>query len=103
MPGGYDTNFILTKIADDKAPSLAATVVGGKLKLSIYTTQPCIQFYTGCVLEGEPAFRGGVKKALYTAFCLETQAEPDAPRKGEAIIRAKEAYSHTTVYHIESV
>ena len=103
MPGGYDTNFILTKIADDKAPSLAATVVGGKLKLSIYTTQPCIQFYTGCVLEGEPAFRGGVKKALYTAFCLETQAEPDAPRKGEAIIRAKEVYSHTTVYHIESV
>lgn len=103
MPGGYDTNFILTKIDDDNGPSLAATVVGGDLKLSVYTTQPCIQFYTGCVLEGEPSFRGGVKKALYTAFCLETQAEPDAPRKGGAILRAGEQYSHTTVYHIENI
>lgn len=103
MVGGYDTNFVLTKIADDNAPSLATTVTGGNLKLSIYTTQPCIQFYTGCVLEGEPNFRGGIKKALYTAFCLETQAEPDAPRKGQAILRAGKKYSHTTVYHIETV
>ena len=101
--GGYDTNFVLAKDAGDRALSLASTVTGGDLKLSIYTTQPCIQFYTGCVLEGEPAFRGGVKKALYTAFCLETQAEPDAPRHGEAILRAGEAYAHTTVYRIETI
>ena len=103
MEGGYDTNFILSKDSSDTAPALAATVTGGNLKLSIYTTQPCIQFYTGCVLEGTPDFRGGVKKARFTAFCLETQAEPDAPRKGEAILRAKNTYSHTTVYRIETV
>lgn len=98
--GGFDTNFVLTKIADDFHPTLAATVSGGGLTLSVYTTQPCIQFYTGCVLEGEPAFRGGVPKAKYTAFCLETQEEPDAPRKGKGILRAGEVYSHTTVYEI---
>lgn len=103
MVGGYDTNFILTNPATDGTPALAATVVGGDLKLEIRTTQPCIQFYTGCVLEGTPDFRGGVKKAKFTAFCLETQAEPDAPRKGEAILRAGERYAHTTLYHVETI
>lgn len=98
--GGYDTNFVLNKIAEDRSPTLAATVSSEDITLQIYTTQPCIQFYTGCVLEGTPDFRGGVKKALYTAFCLETQAEPDAPRHGGAILRAGEAYDHTTVYHV---
>ena len=99
--GGYDTNFILNKIADDPcAPSLAAKVEGGGLTLSVYTTQPCLQFYTGCVLEGEPCFRGGVRKARYTAFCLETQAEPNAVNRGDAILRAGQIYSHTTVYEI---
>ena len=102
MEGGYDTNFILKKIAEDPhSPSLAAKVEGGGLTLSVYTTQPCIQFYTASALEGEPDFRGGVKKALYTAFCLETQAEPNAPNHGEAILRAGEIYSHTTVYEIK--
>jgi aldose 1-epimerase len=81
---------------------LAATVSGGELTLSVYTTQPSIQFYTGCVLEGTPAFRGGVPKARFTAFCLETQEEPDAPRHGDAILRPGEVYSHTTVYEIKS-
>lgn len=98
---GYDTNFVLNKSSDDlHAPTLAAMVCGGGLTLSVYTTQPCIQFYTGCVLEGEPAFRGGIKKARYTAFCLETQAEPDAPNHGDAILRVGETYKHTTIYHI---
>lgn len=98
---GYDTNFVLNKAANETAPSLAATVEGGELRLSVYTTQPCIQFYTGCVLEGEPPFRGGVKKARYTAFCLETQSEPNAPNQGDSILRAGDTYSHTTVYRIE--
>ncbi len=98
---GYDTNFILNKSEGETAPTLAATVEDGGLLLSVYTTQPCIQFYTGCVLEGEPAFRGGIAKARYTAFCLETQSEPNAPNRGDAILRAGDTYSHTTTYLIE--
>ena len=98
--GGFDHNFILTARATDGTPTPAATVCGGGLTLTVSTTQPCIQFYTGCVLEGEPAFRGGVPKAKFTAFCLETQAEPDAPHKGEGILHAGEVYAHTTVYEI---
>ncbi|MBO7292597.1 MAG: galactose mutarotase [Clostridia bacterium] len=99
--GGYDTNFILKRTVEEThSPSLAARVEGSGLTLSVYTTQPCIQFYTGCALEGEPCFRGGVRKTRYTAFCLETQAEPNAPNRGEGILRAGETYSHTTVYEL---
>ena len=99
-PDGYDTNFVLAAPSKDGTPVAAATVNGGALTLTVSTTQPSIQFYTGCVLEGEPAFRGGVKKARFTAFCLETQEEPDAPRHGGAILRPGEVYAHTTVYEV---
>lgn len=101
MEGGYDTNFVLNRDESGRTAAPAAIAKDGGLKLTVYTTQPCIQFYTGCVLEGEPCFRGGVKKALYTAFCLETQEEPNAPNNGGAILRAGETYSHTTTYCVE--
>ncbi len=98
---GYDKNFILNKIAEDNVPSFAAAVCGGGLRLSVYTTLPDLQFYTACSLQGTPDLRGGIKKAPFTAFCLETQYEPDAPHHEEAILRAGEIYHHTTVYQIE--
>ncbi len=99
--GGFDTNFVLAKIANAAHPLPAATVKCADMALTVYTTCPCIQLYTGCVLEGTPDFRGGVKKAKYTAYCLETQFEPDAPNRGEGILRAGEVYDHTTVFFPE--
>lgn len=98
---GYDKNFILNKIAEDNAPSFAAAVRGGGLRLSVYTTLPDLQFYTAGALRGTPDLRGGIKKTPFTAFCLETQFEPDAPHHEEAILRAGEIYHHTTVYQLE--
>lgn len=99
--GGFDNNFILSKNADFRRPSLAAIVENDVLSLSLYTTQPCLQLYTACAMEGGPAFRGGVEKKKHTAFCLEAQAEPNAVNRGEGILRAGEIYDHTTVYHLE--
>ncbi len=100
-PNGFDNNFRLQKIGEDNAPTLAAVVRGGDLSLSVYTTMSDLQFYTGCVLAGEPPFRGGIPKAPYTAFCLETQTEPDGPNRGTCLLRAGEVYRHTTVYRVE--
>ena len=96
--GGFDTNFVLAATTDAKHPIPAATVEGKDLSMTVYTTSPSLQLYTGCVLEGTPDFRGGVKKAKFTAYCLETQFEPDAPNRGDAILRAGEVYDHTTVF-----
>lgn len=104
---GYDHNFILcpgisAKI-NDKIIPLAASVTNEKLVLNVYTDQPGVQFYTGNFLEGEPSFRGGVKRIKHGAFCLEAQTEPNSINHGTGFYEAGEAYRQTTVYEVKKV
>jgi aldose 1-epimerase len=74
---GYDHNWVIDKSGTE--PVLAAEVVepvSGR-HLSVYTTEPGIQFYSGNFLDG--AFSGRSKCEKRSGFCLETQHFPDAP------------------------
>ncbi len=95
---GYDHNFILSHSPEkyDSLP-LAAKVCGEKIKMSVYTDQPGIQFYTGNFLCGEPDFKGGRKRIKHGAFCLEAQTEPGQAK----IYSAGEEYRQTTIYKLE--
>jgi aldose 1-epimerase len=102
-PGkGYDHNFVLNR----KGPGLvlAAKVrdaKSGRL-LSVYTTEPGVQFYGGNFLKGD-AGKGGQKYAHRSALCLETQHFPDAvnqPKFAPVVLRPGEKYTHTCVYQI---
>jgi len=79
LAGGYDHNFVL----DGKMGTLhpAATVVDPESgrKLTVETTEPGIQFYSGNFLDGTFTGRHGVKYERNTGFCLETQHFPDSP------------------------
>lgn len=101
---GYDHNFILSpktsEVLFGRSLPLAATVRGKELCLSVYTDQPGVQFYIGNFLAGKPDFRGGVKRCLHGAFCLETQTEPDCIRHGIGFYDKGEVYRHTTVYRV---
>lgn len=101
---GYDHNFILSPTQTGhvfgRDLPLAAEVAGRELCLSVYTDQPGVQFYIGNFLTGEPNFRGGVKKRIHGAFCLETQTEPDCIRHGIGFYDKGETYRHTTVYSV---
>ena len=74
-------------------------------KMEMYTSQPCVQFYSANFLKN-PAFplRGGYPQRTQTAICLETQTMPDSVHhQGEenytdGILRAGDTYDHTTVY-----
>jgi aldose 1-epimerase len=102
--GGYDHNFVLNK--KGKEMSLAAKVyepTTGRV-MTVTTTEPGIQFYSGNFLDSTNVGKGGkVYKHRY-AFCLETQHFPDSPNKqGNAnfpsgILRPGEKYEHHTVY-----
>ena len=103
---GYDHNYVLTK----KPPfpiagyslSPAAVVTGDALQMTVYTDQPCVQFYTANFLSGDrPLLKGGAVKHKHAAFCLETQEEPDSPNHGRAILRAGETYHTVTVYEVK--
>ena len=102
---GYDHNYILNPKKKErfigKELSLAATVTNEKLTLSVYTDQPCIQFYIGNFLGCDPDFKGGIKPVQHGAFCLETQTEPNSVNHGIGIYNKGEVYRHTTVYKVE--
>ena len=70
--------------------------------LSVYTTEPGIQFYGGNFLNGAKG-KGGKKYAYRSGFCLETQHYPDSvnqPNFPSVVLRPGETYKHTCVYQI---
>lgn len=102
-PGkGYDHNFVLNN--QDGKLALAAKVRDAKSGrvLSVYTTEPGVQFYGGNFLEGAKA-KGGKSYAFRSGLCLETQHYPDSINQSKfptAILRPGKTYKHTCVYQI---
>lgn len=99
LGNGYDHNFVLSRQTHSPM-RLAAKATGGGLSLECWTTQPGIQLYTANYLDGTPG-KGGVSYGPRSAFCLETQAWPDAvhhPAFPPILLRAGERYHHVTTY-----
>jgi aldose 1-epimerase len=99
---GYDHNFVLNNQDGDLA--LAAKVRHGETGrvLSVYTTEPGIQFYGGNFLGGVEG-KGGKKYNYRSGFCLETQHYPNSvnePSFPSVILRPGQTYTHTCVYQI---
>ena len=102
-PGkGYDHNFVLNNQDGDLA--LAAKVrepKSGRV-LSVFTTEPGVQFYGGNFLDGAKG-KDGKSYAHRSGFCLETQHYPDSvnqPKFPNAVLRPGKTYKQTCVYQI---
>jgi aldose 1-epimerase len=79
LAGGYDHNFVL----DGSGPGLhlvaeANDPVSGRT-LTVQTTEPGVQFYSGNFLDGTLTGIGGKLYVQHAGFCLETQHFPDSP------------------------
>jgi aldose 1-epimerase len=104
-PGkGYDHNFVLNNQTGNLA--LAAKVRDPKSGrvLSVFTTEPGIQFYGGNFLDGVKG-KGGKAYNYRSAFCLETQHYPNSvnePKFPSTILKPGKVYKHTCVYQITS-
>jgi aldose 1-epimerase len=82
IAGGYDHNWVLkggsgvlkvaAKLSDPKS---------GRV-LTVSTTQPGVQFYSGNFLDGSYKGKAGVAYAKHAGLCLETQHFPDSPNQG---------------------
>jgi aldose 1-epimerase len=97
---GYDHCYVLTK--RDKTATLAAKLREPKSgrTMTVATTQPGIQLYTGNFLFGQKG-KDGKQYKLRSAVCLETGGLPDAvnqPTFPSIILRPGEIYRHTCVY-----
>lgn len=77
---GYDHNFVLN-VAKGNSLHLAAHVIDPETgrTLTVTTTEPGVQFYSGNFLDGKVVGKSGVAYAQHAGFCLETQHFPDSP------------------------
>jgi aldose 1-epimerase len=98
---GYDHCWVLNQSSDTLA--LAATLhdpANGRV-MSVYTTEPGIQFYSGNFLDGSLTGKfNAVYKKRY-GLCLETEHFPDSPNQKTfpaVILNPGEAYKTETVY-----
>lgn len=96
---GYDHNFVL----NDNGFRLCAEVAelhSGRL-LTVHTSEPGVQFYTGNFLDGTLLGTSGRAYRQGDAFCLETQHFPDSPNQPNfpsTLLRPGQTYESTTVY-----
>ncbi len=76
---GYDLNWVLRGAAG--VMKVAARVHDGKSGrvLTVSTTEPGVQFYTGNQLKGDHLGPSGQPYVKNGALCLETQHFPDSP------------------------
>ncbi len=105
--GGYDHNFILTpsiyKSYLGQELGLAAVLEGDEIRMSVYTDQPGVQFYSGNFLGSGPDFKDGIKQIKHGALCLEAQTEPNSVNLGLGFYEKGEIYTQTTVYSMEKI
>lgn len=69
--------------------------------LTVYTTQPGVQIYTGNWLSGCPAGKNGHVYEDYTGVAIECQNYPDAPNKPEypsSELRPGEVYEQAIIF-----
>ncbi|WBM71911.1 galactose-1-epimerase [Buttiauxella sp. WJP83] len=79
---GYDHAFLLQAQGDASQPAAHLWSSDNKLQMTVYTTAPALQFYSGNYLDGTPAREQGTYRA-YQGLALESEFLPDSPNHPE--------------------
>ncbi|SES20248.1 aldose 1-epimerase [Lentzea xinjiangensis] len=98
--GGYDHNWVL----DAGSPFAARAVdpASGRV-LTMWTTQPGVQFYSGNFLTEELVGTSGRPYRRGAGFALEAQHFPDSPNRPDfpsTVLRPGEVYEQETVFQL---
>jgi aldose 1-epimerase len=100
---GYDHNMVLDRDPGD-ATSIEAAVLrdpGSGRTLTIWTTEPGIQFYSGGYLGGTLVGASGRTYRQGDGVALETQHFPDSPNQPSfpaTVLRPGEVYTSSTLF-----
>ena len=100
---GYDHNWVLDREPGDTGMMRAARLrdpASGRV-LTVKTTEPGIQFYSGNFLDGTLYGTSGRAYRQGDGLALETQHYPDSPNKPQfpsTVLRPGQTYSTSTIY-----
>lgn len=75
-------------------------------RLTVSTTENCLQFYTGRYLNGTLVGKSGSSYAAHAGLCLECQGYPDGantPALGDIILRPGHPLRQTTIYAFSTI
>ena len=100
---GYDHAFLLQAKGDLSQPAAQVWSADEKLQMTVYTTAPALQFYSGNYLGGTTA-REHNEYSDWQGLALESEFLPDSPNHPEwpqpdCVLRPGEEYVSVTEYH----
>ena len=98
--GGYDHNWVMGDPGTMKLAARLVSPASGRI-MTVETTEPGIQFYSGNFIDGSMTNRNGGKYARRSGLCLETQHYPDSPNHPafpSTTLRPGETMNSTTVF-----
>ncbi|MFJ3104873.1 aldose epimerase family protein [Streptomyces sp. NPDC086835] len=99
---GYDHNFVLDKgITGHPQKAVTVTEPTSGRVMTIATTEPGLQFYSGNFLDGTLKGTSGRVYRQGDGFCLETQHFPDSPNRPgfpTTVLRPGRTYRSSTVH-----
>jgi aldose 1-epimerase len=100
---GYDHNWVLDRAPGDTSMLKAATLrdPDSGRALTVWTTEPGIQFYSGNFLDGTLYGTSGRAYRQGDGLALETQHYPDSPNKPQfpsTRLDPGDTYETTTIY-----
>jgi aldose 1-epimerase len=93
--GGLDHCFVIDKSSDSEMPAAVVTHDKSGRRLTIYTTQPGVQVYTGNYLDGTITGHNSTVYSKHCALCIEPQHFPDSPNHPEfppTLLASEEKY-----------
>lgn len=102
VAGGYDHNYVLDRSGPgiQRAAEVSDPETSGRA-LTVHTTEPGLQLYSGNQLDGSLVGIGGRPYHRHAGFALETQHFPDSPNHPgfpTTVLRPDEQHTSTTIY-----
>lgn len=101
IPGGIDHCFELLNDGSLESPVAILKHEPSGRSISVYTTQPGLQAYTGNSLDGSLKGHNGTIYNKHDAICLETQHFPNSPNQSSfpsTLLKPMEEYRHEVKY-----
>lgn len=100
LGGGFDHNWVVDGKPGELRLAAQLNEAGSRRRLTIDTTEPGIQFYSGNFLPKDRSItKAGTSFGWREGLCLETQHFPDSPHRPEfpsTLLRPGELYHSTT-------
>jgi aldose 1-epimerase len=101
---GYDHTYVLDRSGPGLCLAARVSEPRGGRRLSVFTTEPCVRFYSGNHLDGTLAGTSGRAYRQGDGFSLGPQpfpAPPDRTQIPSTVLRPGETYRSSTVYRFD--